>query len=378
MPDQLRIFVPSAATLLTDHRGHGEGLIAWSMLSALAARGHRVVACARQIDLRADAPFEVVEMGLASRRESIEPIAYAMRVARVYARLGGGRHFDVVHWLFPQGRHEVLVAPKGARFVVGPHALPWPGRPHARRGGDLVRAAAEPLFRALHMRALARAAVLLVATPDAAAIFPTSFRSKVRVLPFGIDDSQVAASPGPALEPRIAFIGRLEQAKGGAKLVQAFARVKNEIPEATLVLAGDGPERATLERLGARLRLGDSVQFLGSIPHDRVGDVLDSAAVLCVPSDREPYGMAVLEAMAAGRAVVARDEGGPRFLLAHTQDDQLVPGSDADSLADALTRLLSNKERLARIGAQNRDVVASRFTLTRVIDELESIYEAAT
>jgi glycosyltransferase involved in cell wall biosynthesis len=86
--------------------------------------------------------------------------------------------------------------------------------------------------------------------------------------------------------------------------------------------------------------------------------------------------MAVLEAMAAGRAVVTRDRGGPRFLLAHDKGEQLVAGGDAGSLADALTRLLGDGKALERIGRQNRERVESTFTLSRMIDELESIYES--
>jgi glycosyltransferase involved in cell wall biosynthesis len=376
MSKRLTIFVPSAATLLTDHRAHGEGLIAWNMLSALAARGHEIVACAREVDLKARAPFEVIQTGLASRRESVESIAYALKIERLYARLGGRRRFDVAHWLFPQGSHEVLAAPKGVRFVVGPHASAWPGSPGARRPGDVVRMLGSPLFRALHRRALARAAVLLVATPHAMSVFPSRFRSKVRVLPFGIDPSHLAPAPDPPSDPRIAFVGRLEPAKGVLKLIDAFARVKRVVPDATLVIAGDGPARADLEDRSARLGVNGSIRFLGALPHSKIPDLLRSSSIVCLPSHGEPYGMAVLEAMAAARAVVTADDGGPRFLLANDQGDQLVR-NDPGSLADALTRLLSDADRLVLVGRDNRRRVESTFTVDRVIDELEAVYEGA-
>jgi glycosyltransferase involved in cell wall biosynthesis len=377
MPRPLSIFVPSAAALLTDHRVHGEGLIAWQMLRGLAARGHEVVACARQVDLSTAAPFEVVETGFASRMESIEPIAYALKVARMYSRLGGERRFDVAHWLFPQGPHEVLSAPRGVPFVIGPHALTWPASATGRHGGDVVRATAAPLFRALHRRALSRAVALLVATPDAASTIPPAFRSKVRLLPFGIDEANLVPSLDLPPEATIAFVGRLDPAKGVLKLVEAFARVREAIPEATLVVAGEGPDRGPLEERSARLGLGDSVKLLGPVPHALIPEVLRSSAVVCLPSDGEPYGMAVLEAMAAGRAIVTPDQGGPRFLLAHDGGEQLVARNDTDSLMRALIRLLADRERLAAIGRGNRERVASTFTLGRVIDELESIYEGA-
>jgi glycosyltransferase involved in cell wall biosynthesis len=376
MRNRLKIFVPSAATLLTDHRGHGEGLIAWNVLCGLAARGHEIVACARQVDLSAPAPFEVVETELASRWESIESLAYARKVERLYTRLGGSHRFDLAHWFFPQGSQELLGAPKGVPFVVGPHALTWPAASAARRAGDLVRMGLAPLFRALHRRALARASCLLVATPDAAAIFPRAMRSKVRVLPFGIDELDLVPCADTAPEPTITFVGRLEPAKNVRKLVDAFALVREHVPGVTLVVAGDGPERGSLEEHRTRLGLADSVRLLGPVSHDRIPELLRSSSIVCLPSDGEPYGMAVLEAMAAGRAVVTRDRGGPRFLLAHDKGEQLVAGGDAGSLADALTRLLGDGKALERIGRQNRERVESTFTLSRMIDELESIYES--
>ncbi len=89
--------------------------------------------------------------------------------------------------------------------------------------------------------------------------------------------------------------------------------------------------------------------------------------------------MVVLEAMAAGRAVVTPARGGPRFLLAHDGGDaQLVSSNDEDALAAALAGLLADEDRLARIGRRNRERFEATFTLDRMLDELESIYQDAT
>jgi glycosyltransferase involved in cell wall biosynthesis len=346
------------------------------MLCGLAARGHEIVACARHVDLNGKPPFELVETGLAARRESIEPIAYAVKVARLFSRMGGERRFEIVHWLFPQGQQEVLGGPRRVPFIVGPHALAWPGRAVIRKPGDVVRATATPLFRVLHRRALGRAAALLVATPNAATNFPRAFRSKVRVLPFGIDEAQIVPTDLPPT-PTIGFVGRLELVKGVLNLLDAFARVKEEIPDATLLIAGEGPARGVLEETCARLRLNGSVRLLGQVPHSKIPEVLSACSVVCLPSLGEPYGMAVLEAMAGGRAVVAPNCAGPQFLLAHESGDQLVGDNEAHSLAPALINLLADKDRLASIGRTNRARVESMFTLDRVLKDLESIYEDA-
>jgi glycosyltransferase involved in cell wall biosynthesis len=373
----MRIFVPSAATLLTDHRGHGEGLIAWNLLSRLASRGHDVVACARHADLRVAPPFQLIETGPASRWESLEPIAYARGVAGVYRSLGGAGRFDLAHWLFPQGPYEVLGASEGVPFIVGPHALTWPTSPQRRRIGDVVRSGATPLFNMLHRRALGRASSLLVATPDAAAVFPSEFRSKVRVLPFGIDDSIFTPTAELPLDPVIAFVGRLEPKKGVLGLVDAFARVRYHHPDAVLVLAGDGPARALVEERCANYRLNGSVRLLGAVPHDEIPGVLRDSSLVCLPSDGEPYGMAVLEAMASARAVLTFARGGPRFLLSHDSGDQFVTTAGPAGLARSLTSLLSDRAKLTELGRANRRRVERDFSLDRAVDTLEALYAAA-
>jgi glycosyltransferase involved in cell wall biosynthesis len=268
-----------------------------------------------------------------------------------------------------------LYAPEDVPFIIGPHAMTWPTPDRSLRFGDIIRAAMAPLFSFIHRRALSRAAVLLIATPEASSIFPDAFGVKTRLLPFGIDDSALFPTTDPPQEPTIVFVGGLEQRKGVLKLVEAFALVREEVPAAKLVVAGEGPERAALEERSRQLRLDGSIRLLGLVPHDRIPELLRSSDVACLPSDGEPFGMAVLEAMAAGRPVVTLNRGGPRFLLSHDRGEQLVAGNDADSLAEALARLLRDDERLVQIGRENRERVESTFTLSRVIDELESIYE---
>jgi glycosyltransferase involved in cell wall biosynthesis len=370
MSDRLRIFVPSAAGVLTDRLGHGEGLIACHVLTQLAARGHELVVVARAADLAVVPRFEVRVIGRSSRFESVEPLAYARRVTRLYRELGP---FDVAHWLFPGEDDELLWAPPpGVRYVVGPRPQPWPdgSRTRPRRPGDLIRRAAKPLIARAHERALQRADTILVQTPRARELVPAHHRRKVVDVPLGVDTEQFSAAPVPPA-PLVAYVGRLDHTKRVHLLLDAFREVKRRIPDAEIVIAGDGPDRAALERAA-----GHGVRFFGAVPHDRVAPIFRDAALAVMPSPGEPFGMSILEAMATGRAVVAVDDAGPAVLVDRERGGRLVPPDDRDALADALAGLLDDHTALVAAGAFNRARVEQEYSLTQMVDRIESVYRS--
>jgi glycosyltransferase involved in cell wall biosynthesis len=311
--------------------------------------------------VRGDVPFEVVELGRGSRLESVAPLAYAARARRALDR---GGTFDVVHWLFPGEPEEALfVPPAGMPFVVGPLFARWPnGRGRRLRAGDAVKAALRPVERRRHERGLA-AATVLAATPNA--------RANTHVVAPGVDPSRFPV--GPIENETVAFVGRLERAKGVRELVEAAARVIAARPDARFVFAGDGSERSWIERRAADLGIAHGVRVLGAVAPDEIPGVLAGSALLCIPSHGEPYGMAALEAMAAGRAVVATDAGGLRFLVGE-DGGRLVPVGDAGALADALVALLADPAGLVEIGRRNRERVERELSLDRMLDRLEAVY----
>lgn len=366
----LRIFVPSAAALLTDHAPHGEGLYAWALLTALAGRGHRLVVCAPFARLNAEPPFELVVVGRGSRFESIAPFGYARAVERVLREHGGASRFDVAHWLFPgEGEEAVFAPPTGLPFVLGPRPEPWPAPAHSRRlrKGDLVRHVARPLLDVRHDRALDAATVVLVQTPRAAELVAPRHRSKIRALPLAVDTDRFQSEPPRG--QRIAFVGKLEPEKGVRELVEAFAVVHDRLPEATLVLAGEGSLAAWV---AAERRPG--LELLGPVGHSEVPALYRDASLLCLPSRGEPFGMAILEAMAAGRAVVAGDGPGPR-LLVDERGGRIVEPGDVTALSRALLELLLDPELLSRMGRFNRARVESEYSLAGSVSRLEHIYE---
>lgn len=373
----LKVFVASAADLLTDHAIFGEGLIAWNLFSALARRGHDLVVCARRAELRDDPPFELVVTGRASRWESIEPLAYARRARVLYERMGGAKRFDAVHWLFPQGTPP-MAPPTATSFVIGPHSLSWDvGKARRRaRAGDIVRMALSPVERAVRREAFARATSILVSTPPALEDVPSVVRRRADVLPFGIDSARFAVAELPRT-PVVAFVGSLDRRKGVHDLIEAFIAVAASLP-AHLIVAGDGPERSAVEAKVAASGLESRVELRGHVPNCDVPALLSEASVVCLPSHGEPFGMTVLEAMASGRAVVSTDEGGPRFLIDDSRGGRLVPRESPAALARVMLELLGDQQLLAAMGAFNRQRVEDEFELDLIANRMEVLYRGAS
>ncbi|HEX2086102.1 MAG TPA: glycosyltransferase family 4 protein, partial [Solirubrobacteraceae bacterium] len=205
---------------------------------------------------------------------------------------------------------------------------------------------------------------------------PAAWRSRASHVPIGVDAA--AYSPAPAPRPRrLVQLGALAPYKGVRETVEAFARAHRAVPGSELVLAGDGPQREEVERLVGELGLDGAVRVLGARPHDEIAAVLRDARALVSASHGEPFGLAVLEAMATGLAVIAVDEGGPRTIVVEGEGGLHFPRGDVAALAERMERLLTDDELAQRMGAANRRRVEERFSLDVVVPQLEAAFERA-
>jgi len=171
----------------------------------------------------------------------------------------------------------------------------------------------------------------------------------------------------PDDRPLVLCAARLAPPKRHDLLVDAWPRV----PDAQLVLAGDGPGRAAVAARVDRSAAADRITVLGD--RSDVGRLLAAADVLVLPSDREGLPMAVLEAMAAGVPVVASAVGG---LCGLDRDCAvLVEPGRADALAAGLQDVLADPARRAGLAAAGLDLVRRRFSSVRMVDRYRSVYE---
>ncbi|MEN3609491.1 glycosyltransferase [Plantactinospora sp. ZYX-F-223] len=199
------------------------------------------------------------------------------------------------------------------------------------------------------------------------------------VLPTGVDVDLIPYA-GVAEPPRILHIARLVEKKGTADLLRAFAAVRRAVPEAELVIVGDGPLRERLDGLARELDVSAAVRFLGARSHAEALDWLGRSRVLCQPSvtaasgDQEGLPTVLLEAAASGRPVVATAHGGIAEAVTDGETGFLVAERDVAALAERLTALLRDPQLCQRFGEAGRRTVVERYNLRRQTDRLESLY----
>lgn len=181
----------------------------------------------------------------------------------------------------------------------------------------------------------------------------------------------------------IGCVARLMRWKGQTDLLKAFAVIRQTHPGARLLLAGtssdDAPEgggdfRDYLDRDVERLGLGDAVIFTGFLPYDEMPAVFGALDVVAHPAVEEPFGLAVVEAMACERPVVAVHGGGVPEIIRDEVDGLLVSREAPDELAAALLRVLGDHELAARLGRAGRRRVVNHFSPQRQAEVIAEVY----
>jgi glycosyltransferase involved in cell wall biosynthesis len=195
----------------------------------------------------------------------------------------------------------------------------------------------------------------------------------VRVIWNGVP---VRPARAPLSGPPVAvFAGRMVPEKGVQVLIDAFARVVVERPDARLILAGDGPERSSIEERIVQHRLSGHVECTGWLHGAALDTVLERAWLQVVPSLWvEPFGLTVAEAMMRGTAVVASARGGPAELVRDGVSGILVEPDSSEGLAGALLSVLGNRELAEAMGRNGRLFALERLSETVFADRMIETY----
>ena len=171
----------------------------------------------------------------------------------------------------------------------------------------------------------------------------------------------------------IGLVGSLRPQKNHQLLLRALARILPSVPEARLVLAGDGELRGSLEALAGELRIQDRVRFLG--PRSDVPELLATFDVYCLPSHYEGMPLTVFEAMAAGVPVVATRVVGIQEVVRDRETGLLVPPNDPDALAQALMQARWNPDLCQELSVAGRHYVNTHARLKDMVDQYAALYE---
>jgi glycosyltransferase involved in cell wall biosynthesis len=300
-------------------------------------------------------------------REASLPVKLAAAIALFgffASALRLARQTEVIcsHWLLPSGLIGALLS-AGLRK---PHiAVEHSGALHLlmnRRGGRWISRFIIARSRRVIVVSQDLRRKLIALCPDA--------RGKSRVIPMGVDvghelyDRHDLHRQNEQNEPFILFIGRLMKIKGVDLLLEAM----REISGARLIIAGDGPERKSLEALAAGLMV--DAEFLGQVDAASRNALFAACAVVVIPSRSlagrtEGLPVVCLEAMAAGCAVIAARAGGLAEIVRDQHNGLLFEPDDAGMLAEKLRMLLNDAARRARLG-QNARRTATDYDWTQV------------
>jgi glycosyltransferase involved in cell wall biosynthesis len=174
--------------------------------------------------------------------------------------------------------------------------------------------------------------------------------------------------------PVVVSVGHLYPSKGHDVLIRAFALVRGRLPDALLLIAGEGAERARLQSLITSLHLTDAVRLLG-MRHD-IPALLNLADCFALLSWEDPFPGAILEALACALPVVGCAAGGVPEMIRDGVTGFLVPPHDHRTAAERLLQLLTDRPLRGHMSAAAREDFNARFSIERMIDAVESVYAA--
>ncbi len=286
----------------------------------------------------------------------------APALGRALARLRSTFGFELIHahYAVPAGDAVRRAAPE-LPLVVSVH------------GGDVLGAHADaPQVRAT----LTHARLVLANSAGTARRCEQRGARAVRVVHLGTDPP-----PEPARAPErptLVSVANLIERKRIDDVIRAVALLSARHPQLRHLIVGDGPERDRLAALAASSGVGDRVEFLGRLAPAAAVAVARSGSLFVLPSIAEAFGVAYVEAMAAGvPAIGCRGEDGPEEIARAGDGMQLVAPGDSAALADTIDGLLANPGRYAQLRADARRTVADAFTWQRCGRATVAAYEAA-
>lgn len=186
--------------------------------------------------------------------------------------------------------------------------------------------------------------------------FCPAAREKIHVIPNGVDGERIRCEP-PYRHPRpyLLYVGRLHQVKGVEILIRAFSHAAERLHEIDLLIAGDGPEQARLEELASQAGMVQRIEFVGRCSRPQVFALLNGCEYLVAPSLSEGCPLVVLEALAAGKAVIGSRTAGIRDLIAENESGLLFAPGDVAALALFMVRCHEDRSLRERLEANIRN-----------------------
>ncbi len=298
---------------------------------------------------------------------SIARVSFSVWLEPRIKKLLRSEAFDIIHLHEPFSGYEPVGILRHSKAVNIATFHRYPASRLYRIGG---RKLAEPYFHKLH-------GLIAVSEPvraDISRVFPGNYQ----IIPNGIqvDDYAKQVAPFPHLQDgmiNLLFVGRLEKRKGLRYLLAAYSRLKWDWPNLRLLVVGPGSPDEDSYRIMSERNLQDVV-FVGSVSDEEKARYYKSADIYCSPATGgESFGIVLLEAMAAGKPIVASSIEGYASVITHGKDGLLAPPKNDEALAEAIAALLKDPG-LRRTLIANAERKADEFRWERVARRVMDYY----
>ncbi len=201
--------------------------------------------------------------------------------------------------------------------------------------------------------------------------------NRLTVIPFGVTAPQKIEAFPPHSPFRLCMLKANRHIYGVETMMRAMAILKNKNIGVTVSILRAGTYEAKIREMIKEFGLAENVNLIGNLDHDKIYDFIAQHHALLMPSLSESFGVAALEAQAAGRPVIATDVGGIPEVVLDGKTGILVQPNNPQALAEAITKLATNIPLVEKMGQAGREFVQSRYVWSKSLDMMQGIYEQA-
>ena len=372
---KLSIYIHCASDLLTDHESHGEGLICFSILNALAKRGHKIWAFTpKAAVIECHENLTIIESTGPMPVSSLSPWKYSFEANKVYNAILKNHAIDIVWRMNPIG-HYCPVVPKthNCPLITGPIYYDWPNEaaaPKSRYGISIAKFI-KPFGIRGWIKSLSKSKVIICATKPHADEYKDKYNKEISFdLPL-----IVAQSKSPLVKPidgsiKIVFLANLLPYKRPlffCEVINNLVKYGHNI-EATII--GDGPERGLVEKYIKDKELNKYIMLKGKVPNNKVFDYLEEAHFFINTAVGEPYGRSIIESMSKSCIIVSHNSGGPKDFIKDGKTGLLIKGESPKDFTDEISKLIENPSLMKKV-SQDSFEQTLEWSEDKIISKLE-------
>jgi len=379
-----KILVSSASHILSDYLLTSEGTHCYQLFKHMAKYGYEFEALSPYIRIHkplTNVTFHQVGSLLNSPTSSTIHkytlhTEFLLRGLTKTKQLLKEKEIALVHHMLPAVFNytfsPVALLTKNLRqpFVFGPLSAHYYPRPLNER--ILL-----PLTSRLHLKTVQKSTRIITITNQIQKLYTKWIdKEKTSTIPFGVDTEtfKPAQKNEQQKELEILYAGSLYALKGIPFLMRAIAQARQNKINAKLTIAGEGAQKKTLIALARALQIEKHVKFEGFVPNSKMPTYYNRCDIFCFPTLGEPFGKAVVEAMACGKPVIATNVGGTAEIIQNRQNGILVPPANSEAITAEIARLINDPQERRRIGKNARETIVEHFSWEKIAEKYHHLY----